>query len=189
MFLKQHLLYAYNYIHKIIYQFTLHPLGYGTQISTKKTKQAIWSLKAFQVPWCFTSLLMNISTAQQLTLLVSSLSSSLSSCSACYWCLHQPVRKDAPAAVACPSRACRFHGSPSGSTTGRLCARTPTTCFLPLSLFFKKSFLWFAALKQKSNLLPPNGGKERHKLLHDIFCWWEAFFIFRSNASLMLGSF
>lgn len=98
----------------------------------QKTKQAIWSLKAFQVPRCFTGLLMNISTAQQLTLLVSSLSSSLSSCSACYWCLHQPVRKDAPAAVACPSRACRFHGSPSGSTTGRLCARTPTTCFLPL---------------------------------------------------------
>lgn len=48
------------------------------------------------------------------------------------WCLHQSVKMEVPAAVVDPPRACHtpcFHGSPSGSTTGRLCARTPTTCF------------------------------------------------------------
>lgn len=35
MFLQQHPLYAHNHIQEIIYQFTLHPLGYGTQISTE----------------------------------------------------------------------------------------------------------------------------------------------------------
>lgn len=154
----------------------------------QKTKQAIWSQKAFQVSRCFTSLLMNISTAQQLTLLVSSLSSLLSSCSACYWCLHQPVRKDVPAAVACPSRACRFHGSPSGSTTGRLCARTPTTCFLPLSFFFLKSFLWFSALKQESDFPLPNRGRERNCCMTS-FGAGQLSFLSRSDASLMPTSF
>lgn len=49
-------------------------------------------------------------------------------------------------------RACRtpcFHGSPSGSTMGRLCARTPTTCFF--FFFIKQSLLWYAAPKRASN--------------------------------------
>lgn len=134
----------------------------------QKTKQAIWSQKAFQVSRCFTSLLMNISTAQQLTLLVSSLSSLLSSCSACYWCLHQPVRKDVPAAVACPSRACRFHGSPSGSTTGRLCARTPTTCFLPLSFFFLSHFSDFQPWSRNQTFLYQTEGEKETAAWHPL---------------------
>lgn len=94
-----------------------------------------WSLSVVgENPWMFYKLANEHLSHTAVNIVWSHFSAS--SCCCCAWCgvdvFIRLSKREVPAAVADPPRACHtpcFHGSPSGSTTGRLCAGTHTTCF------------------------------------------------------------